>query len=435
MTRSLFFLICLLPASFLSRAQDLPLLRAYMDTLCSDYFAGRGYVDSGSVNTAAWLSGEFKAIGLQPFGNGYQQQYTFPVNTFPGKMMLQLDGTLLQPGTGYLVHPAGTGCQGRNIKIVPVDLRKIKDENAWLKKTADMQGKPGNAYLLLHPGSLESNTGKNIRALKSSLGSGIYLLAEAGTKPLWSVSRDTQPATLISIYDSLVSTLPKRLSLDIEQRFIAAYPAANIIGYVPGREQPDSFIVITAHYDHLGKMGRETLFPGASDNASGTAMVLALARFYAAHPGRYSIAFMLFSGEEAGLMGSSYYVSHPLFPLRQIRFLVNLDILGDATHGITVVNATEYPDMFEQLQQLNLMDAESATGRRYVPEVHSRGKAANSDHYPFSIADVPAFFIYSEGGKGYYHDTNDKAAAVSFENIPALSTLLKQFIAGLQREN
>lgn len=435
MIRSLLFLICLLPASFHTRAQDLPLLRGYINTLCSDYFAGRGYVDSGSVKAAAWLSREFKAIGLQPFGNGYQQPYDFPVNTFPGQMMLQLDGTVLHPGTGYLVDPASTGRQGRNIKIVPVDLRKIKDENAWLKKTAGMQGKPGVAHLLLHPEALESNTGKDIRAIKASLGDGIYLLAEAGKKPLWSVSRNTRPGTLITIYDSVINNLPKRLSLDIEQKFIAAYPAANVIGYVPGREQPDSFIVITAHYDHLGKMGRETLFPGASDNASGTAMVLALARFYAAHPGRYSLAFMLFSGEEAGLMGSSYYVSHPLFPLSRIRFLVNLDILGDATNGITVVNATEYPGAFEQLQQLNLMDAEVTAGRRYVPEVRSRGKAANSDHYPFSQAGVPAFFIYSEGGKGYYHDTNDKAAAVSFENIPALSTLLKQFIAGLQKEN
>ena len=84
--------------------------------------------------------------------------------------------------------------------------------------------------------------------------------------------------------------------------------------------------MFTAHYDMIGSFGEGNYFPGASDNGSGTAMVLDLARHFSS--GRkpfYSVAFMLFSGEEAGLLGSTHYVDHPLFPLERIKLVINLD--------------------------------------------------------------------------------------------------------------
>ena len=75
-------------------------------------------------------------------------------------------------------------------------------------------------------------------------------------------------------------------------------------------------------------MGKDTFFPGANDNASGVSMLLNLAKYYKAHPANYSIAFIFFSGEEAGLLGSKYYSEHPIFPLSKIKFLVNLVLLG-----------------------------------------------------------------------------------------------------------
>ena len=100
-------------------------------------------------------------------------------------------------------------------------------------------------------------------------------------------------------------------------------------------------------------MGNHAIFPGANDNASGTAFMLALAKYYKENPPKYSIAFMAFSGEEAGLLGSSHYVGHPIFPLENIKFLVNIDLMGDATDGITVVNAVEQNGAFDLLQKIN----------------------------------------------------------------------------------
>jgi aminopeptidase YwaD len=124
-------------------------------------------------------------------------------------------------------------------------------------------------------------------------------------------------------------------------------------------------------------------------------------------------------------MGSDFFVDHPLVPLKRIKFLANVDIMGDATDGVTVVNATEYPEQFELLNSIN-------TKNNYLPAIKSRGKAANSDHYHFSEAGVPAFFIYSNGGKGYYHDIYDKPEAITLNNIDGVVKLLKDFVAAIQ---
>jgi aminopeptidase YwaD len=197
------------------------------------------------------------------------------------------------------------------------------------------------------------------------------------------------------------------------------------VAYVPGTEVKDSFIVITAHYDHLGKMGSRTMFPGASDNATGTAMMLELARYYAANPAKYSMMFIGFAGEEAGLVGSKYFTEHPLIPLEKIRFLVNLDIMGDATDGISVVNGKTHEAEFNTLKTLN---ATRENGFSFA-EVRQGGPASNSDHYYFTEKGVPAFFIFTMGGKGYYHDIWDKAENVTLKNVPQLADLLKRFIA------
>jgi aminopeptidase YwaD len=107
--------------------------------------------------------------------------------------------------------------------------------------------------------------------------------------------------------------------------------------------------------------------------------------------------------------------------LSQIKFLTNVDIMGDATDGITVVNATEYPRQFELLEKIN-------SERQLLPQIKSRGKAANSDHYHFSEAGVPSFFIYTNGGKGYYHDIYDKPGEITLNNVDNIVKLVIAFL-------
>jgi len=176
---------------------------------------------------------------------------------------------------------------------------------------------------------------------------------------------------------------------------------------VKGTTKPDSVILITAHYDHLGGMGKDTYFPGANDNGSGVSFLLSLAKYYAANPQKYSIAFICFAGEEAGILGSKYFTENPLIPLQQIRFMFNVDMVGTGETGATVVNATQYPKEFAILNQVN--DA----GKLLV-KINPRGKAANSDHYFFTEKGIPAFFLYTQGGIAAYHDVFDKAETLPF---------------------
>jgi aminopeptidase YwaD len=201
------------------------------------------------------------------------------------------------------------------------------------------------------------------------------------------------------------------------------YNMANIIGYVKGTKYPDSFIVISAHYDHLGMLGAYTLFPGANDNASGVAMMLDIMHQVKNKPLEYSVAFMAFAGEEIGLLGSLYYTETPLFPLSDISLLINLDLMGTGDKGMMVVNATLFPKEFQELQLINI-------SKDYLPIISSRGKAANSDHYYFTEKGVKAFFFYLMGEYKYYHDIHDGPEAITLSRYNQAYSLIYDFISG-----
>jgi Zn-dependent M28 family amino/carboxypeptidase len=194
----------------------------------------------------------------------------------------------------------------------------------------------------------------------------------------------------------------------------------NIYAFIPGKEIPDSFIVFTAHYDHLGNIDT-TYFPGANDNSSGVAMLLDLMRYYKNNPTKYSVAFFFFTGEEIGLLGSKYYVEHPLFDLNRIKVLINLDLMGGGSEGIMVVNGKIFQDDFNTLKKIN-------DEKGYNISIHSRGKAQNSDHYWFTEKGVKSFFIYTMGDIKAYHDIYDKANKLTFTNYETIFKLLIEWV-------
>jgi Zn-dependent M28 family amino/carboxypeptidase len=221
------------------------------------------------------------------------------------------------------------------------------------------------------------------------------------------------------------TTAPAAMTVHIrvDAELESGYQTQNIAAIIRGTAQPDSFLVVSAHYDHLGRMGRNTYFPGANDNASGVALLLELAAHYARpeHRPAYSVVFLLFGAEEAGLLGSRYFVAHPLVPLQRIKFLFNLDLLGTGEAGATVVNGRVLEAPYRRLVALN--DA-----HHYLPALSARGRAANSDHFPFSEAGVPAFFLYTRGGSPAYHDVNDRPEALSLAGFAGAFGLVRDFL-------
>jgi aminopeptidase YwaD len=120
------------------------------------------------------------------------------------------------------------------------------------------------------------------------------------------------------------------------------------------------------------------------------------------------------------LRGSEFFVQNPLFPLKNIRFLTNLDLTGTGEEGITTVNASVFKQEFGLLSEIN-------KHKNYFIKIKSRGKAANSDHYWFTERGVPSFFIYAMGGIQAYHDVFDRAETLPLTEFADLFHLIVDF--------
>lgn len=395
-------------------SQDLKYARAMDSTLCSPEFGGRGYVDNGEHIAAKFVRNQFKSFGLQSFTKNYFQPFSFAINTIQNDNGLSIDGKKLKGGVDYLISASAQTTKGT------FELVYLPDSIFEDKKAIETFFKQDLSDKFI----LTEFRFKELKRLEKIPAKGMVYLNDK--KMFWTVSNARTPHSfvIVDVMDSTVSKNSKTITLDFTSKYYKQYKTQNVAGFVKGKKYPDSFIVITSHYDHLGKMGHEVYFPGANDNASGTSMLLNLAKYFSKPENQpdFSIAFITFSGEEVGLMGSTYCAEHPLFPLTQIRFLVNLDMVGTGSKGITVVNATTYPKEFALMQKIN-------EDKTLLKRVKSRGESCNSDHCPFYKKGVPSFFIYTMGDEyTEYHSVTDRYPDIPFTKYNNVFTLVAEFI-------
>ena len=410
-----FLIVCvLIPFTLVKlQGQSLEYSKSIINELCSEKYAGRGYVNNGVNNAAKFLENEFSRLKLKRFGNSYLQQYSFPVNTHPSSIYCKVDKSIEKAGTNFLVDAASPSIQGR-FQLRHYNTRDSLDQLLLSKKIK--KGFEKNDALVLHFGNKRNSSILDSCMLYRHNPSLIIYTEEK--KLTHTISQKIDDIPSLHFLDSAIKQ-KETIEIDYTNNFINDFTSTNLIGYIKAKRS-DSFIVFSAHYDHLGMMGKDAMFPGASDNASGTSMILYLANYYSKYKPKDNIVFILFSGEEAGLMGSSFFTSHPTFDIQKIKMLVNIDIMGNADKGITVVNGEVYKPQFDLLTSINKKG-------QYLPEIKIRRKAKNSDHYYFSEKGIPAFFIYSNGGKGYYHDIYDKADQLELTNYEQVAKLLIEF--------
>lgn len=407
--------------------QDKDYARRIIDTLTSPAMHGRGYVNNGDKKAAQFIAEEFQRIGLKKFTNNYFQNFKFPVNAFPGKMEVKINSRDLVPGQDYLVWPSSPGFK-INTEAIYLDQDELMDARKIIYRAKKHKKMALIADLSGFTNTEEKNQAiENLQVVSMNLEKHpiIWLTDD---KLTWSPARHISQVPIIQIKRSALDEIIQEVTMNIDNQYYEQYQSQNVIGYLPGKSS-DSLLVLTAHYDHLGRMGAETYFPGANDNASGVAMMLNLARHFARmekNPA-YDMVFIAFGAEEAGLIGSRYFVDNPLIDLQKVKFLINLDLAGTGDDGITVVNATVFPDKFYQLQNLN---------RQYtlLTQVKQRGEACNSDHCFFFMAGVPCFYIYTLGGITAYHDIHDKAATLPLTEYNDYFTLLKLYLQHLMNQ-
>ncbi len=206
---------------------------------------------------------------------------------------------------------------------------------------------------------------------------------------------------------------------------LAGVTGRNVIGLLPGRDPAlgSEFVVVGAHYDHLGLGGAGSLDPanagqphnGADDNASGVAAILEIARRLALAPPARSVLFVAFSGEEQGLLGSSHYVKHPVVPTERVAAMLNFDMVGRLREDKLVINgaetAAEWRGMLDSLNAAAGF-ALTAQGGGYGP----------SDHTAFTIAGRPVLHFFT-GTHADYHRATDDASKINAEGIERIAGL------------
>ncbi|MBK7762015.1 MAG: M28 family peptidase [Bacteroidetes bacterium] len=404
---------------FLS-AQDFQASKEIIDKLCSQEFKGRGYVDNGVNKAADYLASKYKQYNLKSFGKDYFQSYSFPVNTIPNDIECTLDNKALKTGYDFLVDAGATSLQGE-FNLLHYNMNDSIEKMALFSKIK--KGFAKDEAPVLHHFNFRNQSFSDSCSYYRNFPK-LFITTE-DKKLTHTISRYVDENPSLIFIDSVISN-QKKIHIHFKNKFIRSFKSKNVIGYIEGKNK-DSFIAFSAHFDHLGMQGKEAMFPGASDNASGVSMLFYLIDYYTKHQPNCNIVFMLFSGEEAGLMGSDYFTENPLFNIDKIKLLINIDIMGNAEKGIVVVNGETRKQEFDLLSSIN-------DSLHLVPKVRIRSQTKNSDHYHFSEHGVPAVFMYSDGGQGYYHDVFDKADALQLTNYEQTGQLLIEFTNQLSRK-
>jgi hypothetical protein len=213
-----------------------------------------------------------------------------------------------------------------------------------------------------------------------------------------------------------------RIALGREDR-----TASNVVGILPGTDPAlaGEAVVVGAHYDHLGRE-HGVLHPGADDNASGTAVVLGLARAFAAAGGApRTLVFVLFGAEELGLVGSRHFVTHPAVPMERTVAMLNFDMVGRLRNDRLWVSGVDSGTAMRGVV------IQAAAGESLA--VEARGTPyAPSDHVRFYSAGAPVLFFYTGQHEDYHRpgDTADKINAPGMARIAAMGAGVIERLAG-----
>lgn len=408
-------------------AQDSNFVRKNIAALTSHDMYGRGGAHDGELKAATYIREQLVSVGAMPLGENGFQKWTTKAHKMEGKVSMSVKNRELSPFWDYRIAPYSHSLDCNDIPVVRVDASLLVDTPALEKFVSSHLAQLKGSLVYIdgvkwkHKKDIPS---QKIQACLRSLTfnnpfQSAGILVGVDELPVWGLSNTDFQRNYAYIY-VVRNKLPKSaktVSLHFQNECYLKH-TQNVCFAIEGTTHPDEFVILTAHYDHLGCMGDSVIFFGAHDNASGTSAVMDFARHFSKQPLRYTTVFLLFSGEESGLKGSKYFVEHPLVPLEKVKMVVNIDMFCGGDEGITVVNSDGEGTaaLYNNMVKIN-------EANHYIAQVKPRTNAANSDHYFFSL-HCPAIFIYTMGGQygGYHHftDTCDRCGLNCYNNLFSL---------------
>ena len=389
-------------------AQDLTHYQQIVKELSSVKYQGRGYAKNGANKAGKYLEKEYRKAGADEV---ICQPFHLDINTYPGKMELSVDGRALTAGVDFSMREYSPGVHG-TYKLYYVDTTNFDAEKMY----CDLAKPENKDCFVVCDFWFTYQHHKEFTALQSGT-----VCANAGMIQTWEPLLKFYKAYGERVFGKPIiwatSDFPKdaqSITVNIDNKYLKDYECFNVIAKVEGRRH-DSCYVFTAHYDHLGNLGKKVFYAGANDNASGSAAIVTLAAYYAQHRPEYDMYFLSFSGEDANLRGSEWYVSHPVVPLEQIKYLFNLDMIGDN-------NPVQYCEVSEEGMRGYALMEQINEGKHYFKGLDRGELAGNSDHYPFALQHVPCILFENEDGDAfkYYH--------TPFDTYEPLFKLLRDFV-------
>jgi aminopeptidase YwaD len=223
--------------------------------------------------------------------------------------------------------------------------------------------------------------------------------------------------------------LNKKANVIVNAKYTKEKETVNIIGFIPGCDDKlkDEYVILGAHLDHVGKQGDTLYFPGANDNASGSAALLEVAKAFslAELKSKRTLVFILFSSEESGLLGAEYYVNNPIFPLEKTVAMLNMDCIGYGD-SIQLGNGKSSPILWELAKNID-----KQTDNYTVAQTWEGGGA---DATPFHQKGIPTLYFVTTNSYDHLHYMTDKPETLNKELYHKLTKLvyltLKELGAG-----
>ncbi len=465
-------------------------LRARLEIIASKEFEGRETGEEGQKKAAAYIKGQFEKFGYGPIEEigGFYQPFTLQL-TYPDTVKLQVGEQKFQflkdmyyfPGFGnmlmqtdgllYLGHGiedaayndfAGNDVKGQVLLISSGEPKDKKGKSRitgttepsdwtvdWSKKIELIQTKQAKALLIIDDNFTSSvnQFGRYIQRPDLQLGEEsdeptgipvIFISSKMADRILAGAGIKGGHKKLESAIGKTGKPQSRQLnvavSLDVRKNKEELI-SENVLAYLKGTEKPEELVVITAHYDHLGKKG-DDIYYGADDDGSGTTSLIELAEAFSlakqeGNGPKRSILFMTVSGEEKGLLGSEFYTDNPVFPLASTVANLNIDMIGriDENHApdsnyVYIIGSDKLSTQLHSLsEQTNKTYSGIELDYTYNDENDPNRFYYRSDHYNFAKNGIPVIFYFT-GVHVDYHQTTDTVDKIMFPKMEKIARLI-----------
>ena len=438
-------------------------LKDHLSILASDALEGRETGERGQKMAATYIEHYFKSNNLEPIVNtpsGFSYLQSFDlVKIMPTVGWIKVvdetynifedivytgnrnfnepvRSTLVFIGEGNPNDYEALAAEGKNVLIYSTGdriYRAQKAEMAYQKGAKNVfiiqEGSSDNFNRMVNMYKRYASTGKlTLTPEPEEAESGYFLISELlGASILNTDEKILKNAVEKSRqgkYASLIKLKSKEITFYARQE-IEQVSTENVLGFIEGTDKKNEYIIITAHYDHVGKDG-EKIYNGADDDGSGTVAVMEIAQAFAfamkeGNSPRRSILFMTVSGEEKGLLGSSYYVTHPLLPIEHTIANLNIDMIGrvDEKHVenpnyIYLIGSDKLSTELHALsEKTNATYSKLELDYMYNADSDPNRFYYRSDHYNFAKNNIPVIF-YFNGTHEDYHKPTDTVDKIEF---------------------